>query len=161
MSMTLASQFATNKSKSIISWRNCHSIFVLFFRIFPSIKVPFSDNRLRLPLESVDPSKLTPGDSCEVTRLRYVLFRFWNFSLSRFWKKRMITNQPVGGPRLLNLSKGIFSSLIIRAILKRLMIRISCLVIKFVLQIQSKNINFREKNVRKCRFFFFVKFSDH
>lgn len=33
---------------------------------FPPTKIPFSENRVRLPPESIDLKKLTPGDPCEV-----------------------------------------------------------------------------------------------
>ncbi|CAF0793531.1 unnamed protein product [Adineta steineri] len=33
---------------------------------FPPTKIPFSENRLRLPPESIDLKKLSPGDQCEV-----------------------------------------------------------------------------------------------
>lgn len=36
--------------------------------IFPPTKIPFSENRLRLPSESADPKKLMLGDACEVLK---------------------------------------------------------------------------------------------
>jgi hypothetical protein len=37
-----------------------------FFSFFPPTKIPFSENRVRLPPESIDLKKLSPGDPCEV-----------------------------------------------------------------------------------------------
>lgn len=113
-------------------------------RCFPPCKVPFAENRLRLPPESNDLKKLSPNDPCEVrTADPFIARRMFPPVVQRFSPNRKKTNRSAGGRRQRECSRAISLLSIIKAMLKgQFRGKASCPVIKSVVQIQSNISSF-------------------
>ena len=105
--------------------------------IFPASKIPFSENRVRLPPDTNEMKKPANGDLCEVEQfeveIRIVLVCFFRFSLEQ---KKM--NHMAGGLLQSKCSAGISSLSFTKRVHQVPTIRILYQALTFVVQTQSK-----------------------